>query len=166
MYNIYIFSGGSDGKESVCHAGDSDSIPGSGRSPGEANGSPFQYSCLKISMESRAWWATVHGVVKSQTWFFPPSAWKDVAVEPSRRKTTVSTALAKPQMHGLLAKRLRFQIVGAFMVSLGFATFYKFALAEWRKKVYADFYRNYESMKDFEEMRKAGIFQSAKWFGI
>uniref|UniRef100_A0A8C6FSZ8 Cytochrome c oxidase subunit 6C n=1 Tax=Moschus moschiferus TaxID=68415 RepID=A0A8C6FSZ8_MOSMO len=74
----------------------------------------------------------------------------------------MSTALAKPQMHGLLAKRLRFHIVGAFMVSLGFATFCKFAVAEQRKKTYADFYRNYDSMKDFEEMRKAGIFQSAK----
>ncbi|XP_065759187.1 cytochrome c oxidase subunit 6C [Muntiacus reevesi] len=90
-----------------------------------------------------------------------PSAWKDVAVEPPRR-TTMSTALAKPQMRGLLARRLRFHIVGAFMVSLGFATFYKFAVAERRKKAYADFYRNYDSMKDFEEMRKAGIFQSAK----
>ena len=48
------------------------------------------------------------------------------------------------------------------MVSLGFAAFYKFAVAEKRKKAYADFYRNYDSMKDFEEMRKAGIFQSAK----
>ena len=48
------------------------------------------------------------------------------------------------------------------MFSLRFATFYKFAVAEKRKKAYADFYRNYDSMKDFEEMRKAGIFQSAK----
>ncbi|XP_059731112.1 cytochrome c oxidase subunit 6C-like [Bos taurus] len=72
----------------------------------------------------------------------------------------MSTALAKPQMHGLLAKRLQFHIVGAFMVSLGFATFCKFSVAEKRKKAYADFYRNYDSMKDFEEMRKAGIFQS------
>ena len=74
----------------------------------------------------------------------------------------MSTALAKPQMRGLLAKCLRFHIVGAFIVFLGFATFYKFAVAEQRKKAYADFYRNYDSMKDFEEMRKAGIFQSAK----
>ena len=74
----------------------------------------------------------------------------------------MSTALAKPQMHGLLAKRLRFHIVGAFIVSLGFATFCKFAVAERRKKSYADFYKSYDSMKDFEEMRKAGIFQSAK----
>ncbi|XP_014439204.1 cytochrome c oxidase subunit 6C-like [Tupaia chinensis] len=72
------------------------------------------------------------------------------------------SALAKPQMHGLLAKRLGFHIVGAFIVSLSVAAFYKFAVTEPRKKVYADFYRNYDSMKDFEEMRKAGIFQSTK----
>ncbi|KAG5196268.1 hypothetical protein JEQ12_010954 [Ovis aries] len=64
----------------------------------------------------------------------------------------MSTTLAKPQMHGLVAKHLQFHIVGAFM----------FAVAEKRKKAYADFYRNYDSMKDFEEMKKAGIFQSAK----
>ncbi|XP_023373016.1 cytochrome c oxidase subunit 6C-like [Otolemur garnettii] len=73
-----------------------------------------------------------------------------------------SSALAKPQMHGLLARRLRIHIVGAFVVSLGVAVFYKFAVAEPRKKAYADFYKNYDSMKDFEEMRKAGVFQSVK----
>eukprot|EP00069_Balaena_mysticetus_P011185 bmy_21120T0 len=67
-----------------------------------------------------------------------------------------SSSLTKPQMRGLLAKRLRFHIVGAFVVSLGVAAFYKFAVAEPRKKAYADFYRNYDSIKDFEEMRKAG----------
>ncbi|XP_023368243.1 cytochrome c oxidase subunit 6C-like [Otolemur garnettii] len=73
-----------------------------------------------------------------------------------------SSALAKPQMCGLLARRLRIHIIGAFVVSLGVAVFYKFAVAEPRKKAYADFYRNYDSMKDFEEMRKAGVFQSVK----
>ncbi|XP_004392063.1 PREDICTED: cytochrome c oxidase subunit 6C-like [Odobenus rosmarus divergens] len=73
-----------------------------------------------------------------------------------------SSALMKPQMRGLLAKRLRFHIVRAFAVSLGVTAFYKFAVAEPRKKAYADFYRNYDSIKDFEEMKKAGIFQSAK----
>ena len=43
------------------------SIPGLGRSPGEENGYPFQYSYLENSMDRRAWWATVHGVAKSQT---------------------------------------------------------------------------------------------------
>ena len=42
-------------------------IPGSGRSPGERNGNPLQYSCLENSMDRGAWWATVHWVVKSQT---------------------------------------------------------------------------------------------------
>ncbi|XP_023374892.1 cytochrome c oxidase subunit 6C-like [Otolemur garnettii] len=73
-----------------------------------------------------------------------------------------SSALAKPQMRGLLARRLRIHIVGAFVVSLGVAVFYKLAVAEPRKKAYADFYRNYDSMKAFEEMRKAGVFQSVK----
>ena len=62
----FIFSGGSDGKESPCNAGESSSIPGSGRSPGEGNGNPCQYSCLENPMCGRAWWATVHRVAKSQ----------------------------------------------------------------------------------------------------
>ena len=59
---------GSAGKESTCNAedtGDSGSVPGSGRSPGEENGNPLQYSCLENSMDRGAWWATVHGVAKS-----------------------------------------------------------------------------------------------------
>ena len=44
--------------------GDVGSIPGLGRSPGEGNGNPFQYSCLKNPMGRGAWWATVHGVAK------------------------------------------------------------------------------------------------------
>ncbi|XP_053414069.1 cytochrome c oxidase subunit 6C-like [Nycticebus coucang] len=73
-----------------------------------------------------------------------------------------SSALAKPQMCGLLARRLRIHIVRAFVVSLGVAAFYKYAVAEPRQKAYAHFYRNYDSMKDFEEMRKAGVFQRVK----
>ena len=41
--------------------------PWSGRSPGEGNGNPLQYSCLENPMDRGAWWATVHGVAKSQT---------------------------------------------------------------------------------------------------
>ena len=51
-------------KESTCNAGDTSSIPGSGRPPGEGNGNPLQYSYLKIPMDKEAWWATVHGVAK------------------------------------------------------------------------------------------------------
>ena len=61
------FPGGSDGKESACSAGDPGSIPGPGRSPGERNGYPLQYSCLENSMDRGAWQATVRGVAKSQT---------------------------------------------------------------------------------------------------
>ena len=56
------FPGGSDDKESACSAGDLGSIPGSGRSPGEGDGYPLQYSCLENPMDRRAWWATVQGV--------------------------------------------------------------------------------------------------------
>ena len=61
------FPGGSDGKASACSVGDPDAILGSGRSPGEGNGSPLQYSCLENSLDGGAWWATVHGVTKSWT---------------------------------------------------------------------------------------------------
>ncbi|XP_006081171.1 cytochrome c oxidase subunit 6C-like [Myotis lucifugus] len=72
-----------------------------------------------------------------------------------------SSALPKPQMCDLLAKCLRFHIVGAIIVSLEVAASYEFGVAEPRKKAYADFYKN-DSTKDFEEMRKAGVFQSTK----
>ena len=49
---------GSVGKESACSVGDLSSIPGLGRSPGEENGNPLQYSCLENSMDRGAWWAT------------------------------------------------------------------------------------------------------------
>ena len=61
------FPGGSDGKESTCNAGDLDSIPGSRRSSREGNDNPLQYSRLEKPMDGGAWWATVHGVAKSQT---------------------------------------------------------------------------------------------------
>ena len=48
-------------------AGDAGLIPGSGRSPGEGNGKPLQYSCLENPMNRVAWWATVHGLTKSWT---------------------------------------------------------------------------------------------------
>ena len=59
--------GGSDSKESACNAGNTDSIPGLGSSPGEGHGNPLQYSCLKNPMDRGAWWATAPGVAKSQT---------------------------------------------------------------------------------------------------
>ena len=66
MY-LYI-TGGSDSKKSAHKAGDPGLIPGLGRSPGEGNGNPPQYSCLGNPMNRGAWWATVHGVTKCWTW--------------------------------------------------------------------------------------------------
>ena len=60
------FPGGSDGKESACNALTA-SVPGSGISPREGSGNLLQYSCLENPMGRGAWWATVHGVAKSQT---------------------------------------------------------------------------------------------------
>ena len=59
--------GGSDGTESACNAGDPGSIPGSGRSPGQGNGDPFQDSCLKNSTDRGAWRGSVHGVAEDWT---------------------------------------------------------------------------------------------------
>ena len=61
------FPGGSAGKESAHNAGDLGSVPGLGRFPGEGESYPFQYSGLENSMDRGAWWATAHGVAKSQT---------------------------------------------------------------------------------------------------
>ena len=61
------FPGGSDSKQSACNVRDLDLIPGLGRSPGEGNGDPLQYSHLENSMDRGAWWATVLGVAKSWT---------------------------------------------------------------------------------------------------
>ena len=61
------FLGESDGKASAYNAGDLGSVPGLGRSSGEGNDNPLQYSCLENPMDGAAWWAAVHGVMKSQT---------------------------------------------------------------------------------------------------
>ena len=58
------FPGGSNNKESACNAGDPGLIPGLGRSLGERNSNPLQYSFLKNPMDREAWWVTVPGVVK------------------------------------------------------------------------------------------------------
>ena len=66
LFGLYI-PGGSEAKVSACNMGDLGSIPGSGRSSGEGNGNPLQYSCLEDPMDGGAWWAIVHGVTKSRT---------------------------------------------------------------------------------------------------
>ena len=71
--------GSSVSKESACSAGDPSSIPGLGRSPGEGNGNPLQYSCLGNPMERGDWWGTVHGVTR---------VWHDLAMKPPPRLMT------------------------------------------------------------------------------
>ena len=61
------FPGGSDGKESACNVADLGLISGLGRSPGEGNSYPLQYSGLENSMDRGAWMGTVHGVTKTKT---------------------------------------------------------------------------------------------------
>ena len=58
------FPHSSVGKESACNAGDPGSIPGLGRSPGEGNGNPFQYSLLENPMDRGSWWDTLHRITK------------------------------------------------------------------------------------------------------
>ena len=67
MLGIWVqgFPGGLDGKAFACNVGDLGSIPGAGRSPGEENGNPLQYSCLKNPMDRGGWQATVHRVTES-----------------------------------------------------------------------------------------------------
>ena len=67
QWNNQGFPGGSDSKASAHDLGDPGLIPGLGRSPGEGNGNPLQYSCLENFMDGGTCWATVHGVAKSQT---------------------------------------------------------------------------------------------------
>ena len=67
VYDQGQFLGGSDGRQSTCNAGDPGSIPGLGRCPGEGNCNSLQCSCMRNPMDRGAWWATVHGVAKSQT---------------------------------------------------------------------------------------------------
>ena len=67
-YPVMGFPSSSAGKESACNGEDLDLILGLGRSPGEGNGYPLQYSCLENFMDRGAWKSIVHGVAKDQTW--------------------------------------------------------------------------------------------------
>ena len=64
FFVVWGFPDGSVVKNPPTNAGDMGLIPGLGRSPGEVNGNPFQYSCLGNPIDREAWWATVHGVAK------------------------------------------------------------------------------------------------------
>ncbi|XP_068450779.1 cytochrome c oxidase subunit 6C [Clinocottus analis] len=71
-------------------------------------------------------------------------------------------SLPKPMMRGLLAKRLRFHLPVAFALSLLTAVAFKYGVTEPRKQAYADFYKQYDSVKEFNYMREAGVFESVR----
>ncbi|XP_051568932.1 cytochrome c oxidase subunit 6C-1-like [Myxocyprinus asiaticus] len=74
----------------------------------------------------------------------------------------MAMSLPKPAMRGLLAKRLRFHLPIAFGLSLLAAAAFKFTVTEPRKRAYADFYKQYDAMKEFNAMREAGVFESVR----
>ncbi|XP_058258019.1 cytochrome c oxidase subunit 6C-1 [Hemibagrus wyckioides] len=71
-------------------------------------------------------------------------------------------SLPKPQMRGLLAKRLRFHLPIAFGLALFAAAAFKFTVTEPRKQAYADFYKQYDAIKEFNSMKEAGVFESVR----
>ncbi|KAM8868214.1 cytochrome c oxidase subunit 6C-1 [Synchiropus splendidus] len=71
-------------------------------------------------------------------------------------------SLPKPVMRGLLARRLRFHLPIAFGLSLFVALGFKYTVTEPRKQAYADFYKNYDAVKEFNAMREAGVFESVQ----
>ena len=87
----WCFAGGSDGKESACNAGD----PGSGRSSGEGNGNPLQYSCLENSMDREAWCGS--------------SPWGHKELDMTERLTLWFTEWYKAQIHAHRSTGLKLQ---------------------------------------------------------
>ncbi|KAF1392161.1 hypothetical protein PFLUV_G00049690 [Perca fluviatilis] len=71
-------------------------------------------------------------------------------------------SLAKPVMRGLLGKRLRFHLPIAFALSLVAAIGFKYGVTEPRKQAYADFYKQYDAVKEFTAMKEAGVFESVR----
>ncbi|KAM7421868.1 hypothetical protein PAMA_010094 [Pampus argenteus] len=71
-------------------------------------------------------------------------------------------SLPKPMMRGMLAKHMRIHLPLAFAVSFGAALVLKYTVTEPRKKAYAEFYKNYDSVAEFNRMREAGVFESVR----
>ena len=92
---IHTVPGGSEVNASACNAEDLGSIPGLGRSPGEGNGNPLQYSCLENPMGGGARWATVHGVAKTRIQQASPVG--SLKKQENSRKTSISALLTMPK---------------------------------------------------------------------
>ncbi|KAK2915628.1 cytochrome c oxidase subunit 6C [Channa argus] len=71
-------------------------------------------------------------------------------------------SLPKPVMRGLLAKRLRFHLPIAFALAVTAAITFRYTVGEPRKQAYAEFYKQYDTTKEFNAMREAGIFESVR----
>ena len=95
-------------QESNCNAGDGGLIPGSGKSPGGGHGNPLQYSCWKNAMDRGAWWDTVHGVTKSQTWLKRLNTWTEEQIKLCITCTLNSTIIVTVSLSFLLLE-LNFQ---------------------------------------------------------
>ena len=94
-----------DSKASACNVEDPGLIPGSGRSPGEGNGTPLQYSCLESPMDREAWQATVHGVTKSQTRLSDDSTDEETKAGQGLEQLTVSQLLCARTVFSLPLKK-------------------------------------------------------------
>ncbi|KAG7493592.1 cytochrome c oxidase subunit 6C-1 [Solea senegalensis] len=88
------------------------------------------------------------------------SSGSEVSALREGRESTMS--LPKPLMRGLLARRLKFQLPMAFVASFLVAYGYKFLVADPRKRAYAEFYKTYDPIKEFDRMREAGVFESVR----
>ena len=90
-------------KESACNATDPGSIPGLGRSPGEGNGSPLQYSCLENPMDRGDWQATTHGVARiGLNWLQVVTKPPSPTVTTPRKPSLTITCLPKGRVKGFL----------------------------------------------------------------
>ena len=94
-------------KNPPANAGDTGSIPGSGRRPGEGNGHPLQYSCLENPIDRRDWRATVHGVAQSRTRL----KWLRICVRGSRDTRVITQLLPPRWSHSLVHLDVTFLIM-------------------------------------------------------
>ena len=121
------FPGGSDSKASAYNVGDPGLIPGSGRSSGEGNGNPLQYSCLENPMDRGAWWATVHRVSKTESHLTNHSdlAINEETVEAELKKFTEETeipiVIVVDSMENVFGKRLSFADIFTMLLFVGLA---------------------------------------------
>ena len=124
--HFLLSNGSSDGKASAYNVGDLGSIPGLGRSPGEGNGNPLQYSCLENPMDQGVSWATVHGVAKRWTRL------SDFTQVITVLTTTIITEMAKLSFtEHLLSTQVKFMEYGSILSPLKFQNHYVLARRSW-----------------------------------